>query len=403
MTRCLSASSQDVKAALDVKTGRQPSLADDDFYLASWLRSTPTGWPPSTSTTARWLQAMVELARRIGALRGHVLARLAEPVGFGLGASSSARYAPKVITWRSTAAQRTRAAKTCRHCRPTGTPAWPSGCPPMRWSTSRRGIRRRRSSTCSTCCVHPSPSASRAPDMSLQSIGEMLGTPPQDYLDFVQDVGVSRRLRERQAGSRARRDGRRRERRPHARRAPALGGAPAGGGKRQWRDRRRAAARRRDDHGPPREGSAPALPGTAALPGGHARHRARRGRGQRPAAHRPGRFRRQRARPPARPIRWLRTPKFQTAAATARRQRGHRSSSTSPASADALEQAMPAADRGRLRAERQAVPGAAQYVLGYGAPTATSASATRLSLRRVTCAPTSQGGFQKDEWQFASV
>jgi len=183
---------EQVKMALDVKTGRQASLADDDFFLQQLASLHP--------------DRLATFYFDYGA----VAASLSNSLG---AAGSLIPGAPSLDLVNQLAAVKmvgearadgNHLAIDMRSSHPTGdnVPPLPSN---RRTSLAERmptdslvyfetrdfgqAIKYLANTILSTASASPAPSGGL--DVALQSITELLGTAPQDYLDFVQDVGVS--------------------------------------------------------------------------------------------------------------------------------------------------------------------------------------------------------------------
>ncbi len=181
---------QDVKAALDAQTGRQPSLADDDFYLQQLASLHADRLGTMYVDYGAMVQAMADSLGSSSALPGMSSLDWLSQLGSGSG-----KFVAEVRAEGDHLAVNSRAAH-------------PSGENVAPLPSNRHTALAERMPADALLYFETrdfgqavkymfnrlqslSPSASGAPDMSLQSIGEMLGTPAQDYLDFVQDVGVS--------------------------------------------------------------------------------------------------------------------------------------------------------------------------------------------------------------------
>jgi Protein of unknown function (DUF3352) len=183
---------EQVKMALDVKTGRQASLADDDFFL----QQLASLHPDRLATFYLDYGAMAaSLSNSLGAAGSLIPG--APPLDL-----VNQLAAVKMVG--EARADGNHLAIDMRSSHPTGdnVPPLPSN---RRTSLAERmpadslvyfetrdlgqAIKYLANTLLSSAAASPAPSGGL--DVALQSITELLGTQPQDYLDFVQDVGVS--------------------------------------------------------------------------------------------------------------------------------------------------------------------------------------------------------------------
>lgn len=182
---------EQVKMALDVKTGRQASLADDDFFLQQ-LASL------HADRLATFYLDYGAMAASLGNSLGSTGALIPGAPPFDL---MNQLAAVKMVG--EARADGNHLAIDMRSSHPTGdaVPPLPSnrrtalaermpGDSLVYFETRDLGqaIKYLANTILSSASASPAPSGL---DVGLQSITELLGTAPQDYLDFVQDVGVS--------------------------------------------------------------------------------------------------------------------------------------------------------------------------------------------------------------------
>jgi hypothetical protein len=182
----------DVKTALDVKTGKQASLADDDFYLNQLAALHADRLGTMYVDYGQLLQAVSDSMSSMGALvpgmpSGTQFDQLAQSAGFKLVAEVRADGDHLSFSARSSHPSGDNAAPLPSNRHTALAERMPADS--LVYFETRdfgQAIKYMFNSLQSLA-----PSASGAPDLGLQSITELLGTQPQDFLDFVQDVAVS--------------------------------------------------------------------------------------------------------------------------------------------------------------------------------------------------------------------
>ncbi len=177
----------DVERALDVNAGKQPSLADDDFFLhqlaalhadrlATFYFDTSRATQSVTDQLGSLVPGMTSVSGLLTAPIKLVGELRAEGNHLALNVRSSWPSSPGSVPMPSN-----------RHT------ALAERMPPdtLVYVEQRDVGQSIKYVLTQLLTAAPLPSGGSASGMSLQAIGELLGTDPQSFLDFVQDVGVS--------------------------------------------------------------------------------------------------------------------------------------------------------------------------------------------------------------------